>query len=128
MWHAPPWILFLHEGKPHSILPAMRIGEVADVRHLSRYEADTVVRAAENFGGILRAYKVDLGSNPYVDALEARVAELEVACKEVHAAWMGCDAIGMSAALLEPMHRLEHVLAFGSALEPGGTDPKGGTT
>ena len=43
---APPWVLFLHEGKPKAILPAGRPGEVADVSHLTMAEARDIVRLA----------------------------------------------------------------------------------
>lgn len=59
------------------------------------------------------------------DELRVRVAELEAVCKEVHAAWMRVDPVNPTdAALLEPMHRLEHVLAFGSASPDAGEESK----
>ena len=56
------------------------------------------------------------------ETAEARVAALERVCKEVHATWAGSDAIGLFAALLGPMQRLEHVLASGDATQRRGTD------
>lgn len=43
---SPPWILFIDCNKPVAILPAGRLGEVANVEHLSMEQAKKVVRLA----------------------------------------------------------------------------------
>lgn len=62
-WFAPPWILFIDKGKPLEILPAMRSGAVADVRHLTRAQADQLVRAGNDFGALLRDMRVTIGAD-----------------------------------------------------------------
>lgn len=42
----PPWVLFVDKGRPVAILPAMRLGEVAKVDHLTMAEAANIVRLA----------------------------------------------------------------------------------
>lgn len=46
---APPWVLFTDKGKPVAILPAGRPGEVANVEHLTRQEAQRIVKMANDF-------------------------------------------------------------------------------
>lgn len=56
----PPWVLFVDKGKPIAILPAMRPGEVASVRHLTMKEANRIVRLANALGAAL--VEAQLGS------------------------------------------------------------------
>lgn len=45
---APPWVLFIDAGRPVSILPAGRLGEIADVRHMRMRDARRIVRLAND--------------------------------------------------------------------------------
>lgn len=56
---SPPWVLFSDHDKPIAILPAMRPGEVANVRHLTMKQAQRVVRAANKFYDVLIEAELD---------------------------------------------------------------------
>jgi hypothetical protein len=43
---SPPWMLFVDKGRPVAILPAGRLGKVADVEKLTMQEAREIVRIA----------------------------------------------------------------------------------
>lgn len=45
-WHAPPWVIFADKGKPMAILPAGRMGEVADVSDMPARDVKRIVRLA----------------------------------------------------------------------------------
>jgi len=69
---SPPWVLFLDGGKPVSILPAGRPGEVADVRGWTPGVAEHLVKCANAFHDALltaQMTKVAADINKLVDRL-----------------------------------------------------------
>ncbi len=43
---SPPWTLIIDQGKPVSIVPSMRLGEVANVEGMKMEDAERIVRLA----------------------------------------------------------------------------------